>query len=110
MHTENDLFLFVICCVMFTLFSDHSSGASRFKMIISIPKKQVLMEGKQRQSATELESKPIQLCIPNSLTLYVMQHCVVFILETCYLIKLENCSLNMNLFEAHCAPPPFLGI
>lgn len=52
MHIEIVCFclLFAVSCVMFTLFTDHSSVASRFNMIISIPKKQVLMEGKQQQS------------------------------------------------------------
>lgn len=47
MHTEIICFclLFAVSCVMFTLFSDHSSVASWFNMIISILKKQVLMEG-----------------------------------------------------------------
>lgn len=51
---RNYLFLFVICRVMC---SDHSSAASQFHMIIiSIPRKQVLMEGHQRQPVMELKS------------------------------------------------------
>lgn len=52
-------------------------------MIISIPKKQVLMEGQQQQSVIDRESKSIQLCV------HTVRHstlCVLFILETHYLV------------------------
>lgn len=52
-------------------------------MIISIPKKQVLMEGRQQQSVIDLESKSIQLCIH---TVCHSTLCVLFILETHYLV------------------------
>lgn len=48
-------------------------------MIVSIPKKQVLMEGQQQQLVIDLESKSIQLCV------HTVRHstlCVLFILET----------------------------
>lgn len=89
MHIEIVCFclLFAVSCVTFTLFTDHSSVASRFNMIISIPKKQVLMEGKQQQSVKELISQSIQLCSQQFHTVLHSTLCVVFILETCYLRK-----------------------
>lgn len=89
MHIEIVCFclLFAVSCVTFTLFTDHSSVASQFNMIISIPTKQVLMEGKQQQSVTELISQSIQLCSQQFHTVHHSTLCVVFILETCYLRK-----------------------
>lgn len=83
------LFLFVICCV--TLFSDHSSVASYFNMIISIPKKQVLMEGRQQQVSGGAET--LYSCVFTTVfTLCVIQHCVCSSSWN-YMIKLEYCLL-----------------
>lgn len=64
MHTEIPCFcLFVICCVMFTLFSDHSSAASWFHMII------IRNRLWREDNSSSHQLQPIQLC-------------VVFILDT----------------------------
>lgn len=42
---HQDLFCFVLFVICGVMCYDHSSAASRFNMITSIPKKQVLMEG-----------------------------------------------------------------